>query len=134
LAARLHLASELAEVARLNQWLDPVLGASNTPEAVVQSAKLCLNELVANAILYGYPDGRAGRIEVSVAAAAGAVSVELEDDGIAFDPLAAPEAQPLSGLDDDRIGGFGLKLFRENAHSIRYERSGNRNRLSFVCG
>ena len=134
MAARLQLAADLAEVARLNAWLADAVAGAGVPEAAAQAAKLCLNELVANVILYGYPDGRAGRIELSLAAEAGALRVTLEDDGIPFDPLAAPEAAPLAGLEDDRIGGFGIKLFRESAHSAVYERSGGWNRLAFTCG
>jgi serine/threonine-protein kinase RsbW len=134
LAARIQLASALSEVARMNDWLAEVLADTATPEAVRQAAKLCLNELVANAMLYGYPEGQEGRIEVVVEPEASALRVTIEDDGIAFDPLAAPEAQPMSGLDDARIGGFGIKLFRESSHSARYERSEGRNRLTFRCG
>jgi serine/threonine-protein kinase RsbW len=134
LAARLQLGSDLAEVARLNGWLAEIVAAGDIPKPVAEAAKLSLNELVANVILYGYPDGRAGRIEVSVTPQAGALHVTLEDDGIAFDPLAAPEAAPLDGLEDDRIGGFGIKLFRESSHSASYERSEGRNRLIFICG
>ena len=134
MAARLQLDADLAEVARLNDWLAGIAAAADVPGAAAEAAKLCLNELVANVILYGYPDGRAGRIEVSVAPEAGALRVTLEDDGIAFDPLAAPVSAPLDGLADDRIGGFGIKLFREAARSAAYERSEGRNRLTFTCG
>jgi serine/threonine-protein kinase RsbW len=134
LAAQITLKADLSEVARLNGWLLDVILAGDVPEAAAQAAKLCLNELVANVILYGYPDGRCGMIDVSVTPQAGALQVVLADDGIAFDPLAAPEAVPLSGLDDDRIGGFGIKLFRESVRSARYERSDGFNRLTFVCG
>jgi serine/threonine-protein kinase RsbW len=132
--ARLSLTSDLAEVARLNAWLADLLAAGHIPATAADAAKLCLNELVANVILYGYPDGRTGRIEVTLQPESGALSVLIEDDGIAFDPLAAPQAVPLSGLDDDRIGGFGLKLFRENTRAASYERSGGMNRLRFLCG
>jgi serine/threonine-protein kinase RsbW len=118
----------------MNEWLADVFAVGHAPDAVAQAAKLCLNELVANAILYGYPGGDTGRIEVTVDLADGALRVSVEDDGVPFDPLSAPEAAPMTGLDDARIGGFGIKLFRESAHSARYERSGGRNRLSFVCG
>ena len=118
----------------MNDWLGEVFKAIGAPGTAAQAAKLCLNELVANAILYGYPAGEAGRIEVTVDLADSALHVTLEDDGIPFDPLAAPEAEPMTGLEDARIGGFGIKLFRESSHSARYERSGGRNRLGFVCG
>jgi serine/threonine-protein kinase RsbW len=134
LASRLELRPDLSEVARMNDWLGEVFGAMDAPEAAAQAAKLCLNELVANVILYGYPEGEEGRIEVAVDHADGALHVTVEDDGIPFDPLAAPDAAPMTGLADARIGGFGIKLFRESSHSARYERSGGRNRLGFVCG
>ena len=118
----------------MNDWLSEVLAATGAPDAAGQAARLCLNELVANAILYGYPGGEAGRISVTVDLRDGALHVTVEDDGIPFDPLAAPVAAPMTGLADARIGGFGIKLFRESSHSARYERSGGRNRLGFVCG
>jgi anti-sigma regulatory factor (Ser/Thr protein kinase) len=132
--ARLSLTSDLAEIARLNLWLADLRAAGELPESAAQAVKLCLNELVANVILYGYPDGRPGRIEVILRPEVGALSVTVEDDGIAFDPLAAPRAVPLAGPQDDRIGGFGLKLFRENARAAHYERSEGLNRLGFLCG
>jgi anti-sigma regulatory factor (Ser/Thr protein kinase) len=118
----------------MNDWLGDVFSAEAVPDDVAQAAKLCLNELVANVMLHGYPDGRAGRIDISLDPRDAALAVTLEDDGIAFDPLSAPVADAMSGLHDARIGGFGIKLFRENVRIASYERSGGRNRLSFVCG
>ena len=134
MAQDLQLAASLSEVARMNDWLAGVFADTALPEDVAQAAKLCLNELVANVIVHGYPDGREGRIDVRLDARDGALAVTLADDGIAFDPLAAPLAEAMTGLDDARIGGFGIKLFRESSHSARYERSGGRNILRFVCG
>jgi serine/threonine-protein kinase RsbW len=134
LAARIELAASLPEVGRLNDWLAGVLAGDGLSPAAADACKLCLNELVANTVLYGYPDGKEGRIVVSVDRQGEAFAVLLEDDGIAFDPLSAPEARPMQGLEDARIGGFGIKLFRESSREARYERSGGRNRLSFVCG
>jgi len=118
----------------MNDWLADVFSAEAVPDEAAQTAKLCLNELVANVMLHGYPDGRTGRIDVSVDPQGATLAVTLEDDGIAFDPLSTPVAEAMTGLHDARIGGFGIKLFRENAQAARYERSGGRNRLSFVCG
>jgi anti-sigma regulatory factor (Ser/Thr protein kinase) len=134
LEARLQLASDLSEVARLNSWLDGVFASCGASVPAAEAARLCLNELVANAMLYGYPDGRPGRIDVTVRPAGGALHVAMEDDGIAFDPLTAPVTAPMTGLEDARIGGYGIKLFCESSRSARYERSGGRNRLAFTCG
>lgn len=117
----------------MNDWLAVLFARESVPDEAADAAKLCLNELVANVILHGYPDGSEGRIDVSVVRSDAALAVTLEDDGIAFDPLSAPLAEAMTGLDDARIGGFGIKLFRESSHSAHYTRSGGRNRLSFVC-
>ncbi len=114
----------------MNAWLQDVFDGAAVPDAAAEAAKLCLNELVANVILYG----GATRIGLTMTVEDGRLRMTVEDDGAAFDPLAAPEVAAMTGLDDARVGGFGIKLFRENSHSARYERSGGRNRLSFTCG
>jgi signal transduction histidine kinase len=127
---RLELGPDLGEVARLNSWLAGLFATHMVPDGTAQAAKLCLNEIVANVILYG--DAR--RIAVTVAPEGAALRIAVEDDGIAFDPLSAPEAAPMAGLEDARIGGFGIKLFRESSRAASYARSGGMNRLSFTCG
>jgi anti-sigma regulatory factor (Ser/Thr protein kinase) len=134
LAARIELASELSELSRMDAWLARVVEEAGVLPAAAQAARLCLHELVANVIQYGYPDGRPGRIVVSVAPEGAALHVTLEDDGIAFDPLAAPEARPMTGIEDAQIGGYGIKLFRESSHAARHARLGGMNRLEFTCG
>jgi anti-sigma regulatory factor (Ser/Thr protein kinase) len=134
LAARIELATELSELSRMDAWLARVVTEAGALPAAAQAARLCLHELVANVIQYGYPDGRAGRIAVAVSPEGGALHVTLEDDGIAFDPLAAPEAKPMTGLDDAQVGGYGIKLFRESSRAASHVRDGGVNRLSFTCG
>ena len=118
----------------MDAWLARVVEEAGAMPAAAQAVRLCLHELVANVILYGYPDGRAGRIAVTVAPDGAAVHVTLEDDGIAFDPLAAPEAKPMTGLADAQVGGYGIELFRESSHAASYVRDGGVNRLTFTCG
>jgi serine/threonine-protein kinase RsbW len=127
---RLELSPDLGEVARVNDWLADLFARHGVPDATAQAAKLCLNEIVANVILYG----AARRIAVTVEPAGSALRIAVEDDGIAFDPLSAPAAAPMAGLDDARIGGFGIKLFREASRAASYARSDGANRLSFICG
>ncbi len=51
----------------MDAWLARVVEEAGALPAVAQALRLCLHELVANVIQYGYPDGRAGRIAVTVA-------------------------------------------------------------------
>ncbi len=51
---------------------------------------LAADELVTNTIGYGYDDDREHRIDLVLRLEAGALAIEIADDGRAFDPLRAP--------------------------------------------
>ena len=62
-----------------------------------------------------------------------AVTVEVVDDGIAFDPTAdAPAADVISALEDRPIGGLGLHLIRTLMDKVDYRREDGRNILTLV--
>ena len=54
------------------------------------------------------------------------------DDGRAFDPLCAPEADLGVPLEERRVGGLGIHLLRKLASEIRYHREDGRNHLHVV--
>jgi serine/threonine-protein kinase RsbW len=60
-----------------------VAGAS---ESAVADLKLAVTEACTNSILHGYPDGADGEVVVRYRASGDAVEVEVEDDGVGFDP------------------------------------------------
>ena len=105
--------------------------------------ELVLEETLLNAMLHGHPgerevepegggEGDSGgthAIDLSVQVRGGAVCLCFEDDGIAFDPLAAvPRPQPAS-LTQAEPGGLGLLLVRRLSRSVQYERHEGRNTL-----
>lgn len=130
----LRLAADLAEVARLNRWFDALVREAGLAPEIAGDLKLCLDEAVANVVGYGFPDGRVPEIEVGVTLHDAGGAIEIVDNGIAFDPLSMPQAPPLSGFDDDRIGGFGITLIRSTASRVAYDRRDGRNRLRIECG
>jgi anti-sigma regulatory factor (Ser/Thr protein kinase) len=89
-------------------------------------------ELAANVILHGHPDGQRGEhvIDAALRLQPGAMELMIEDDGLAFDPKGHA-GRPLSGpLEDVQIGGLGLLLVRSMASSVDYARTPEgRNRL-----
>ena len=95
--------------------------------------ELAIDELVTNAIAYGYPDGGSGKVTVEVAIESDRVMLVVRDDGIAFDPLAQAPEPPLEGAVEDRpIGGLGLHLVEAMMDEVRYERQDGENRLTCV--
>jgi PAS domain S-box-containing protein len=61
---------------------------------------LILTELITNAIKYAFPDGRAGRIAITLRRTDSGALLEVEDDGVGL-----PE-----GFEPSAGGGMGLKL------------------------
>lgn len=113
------LGVDLAEIARMNLWLEANHGASDD---VFERMKLCLNEAVENAIRYGFELGQGGTVEVRLGQKGGCPEVEIIDNGKEFDPLERASAEAMTDLESASIGGFGILLMREAATSLEYER------------
>lgn len=101
-------------------------GASARASFVVQ---LALEELITNTFAYGYDDAGEHSVDVGVTLEADRVVLTLEDDARPFDPSAYQPAAT-GGIS---IGGRGLRMVRGMASSLRYERCGQRNRLTVTA-
>jgi serine/threonine-protein kinase RsbW len=101
-----------------------------TPQAAF-AVRLIIEELVTNAVKYGGGADGPARVVILVATEEdGGVLLRLEDNGQAFDPIAAPPV-PLSPFLKDRpFGRMGLHLVKAMASDIRYERADGLNRLT----
>ncbi|MEN0000517.1 MAG: ATP-binding protein [Pseudomonadota bacterium] len=131
--APIRLEVDLAEITRLNLWLDDHPDRPTLSQANFDDIKLCLNEIVANAISYGFPDGaQGGKIDVNLGVQEDRAVAIVTDNGIAFDPLAAPVQPPITDIETAQVGGFGLMLVRKTASQLSYKREGNQNQLTMI--
>jgi len=107
------VASQLADVFAGLDRCEHLLQQANVPSALRGDMRLVLEELMVNTVEYGYPDGRVGQIRVLLQPRPDAVTVELIDDGVAFDPLQSvcPNL-PGDLADHEQIGGLGIHLAR----------------------
>lgn len=126
--------NEGTELRPMSTWLREACAALGASGAVVDEAELCANEVFANLCAHAFPSGGRHRIRLAVTAAPRGVSLTVEDDGIAFDPVAAPPAALPGVLADARAGGYGLTIIRHLARAMAYERAGERNRLTLTFG
>jgi serine/threonine-protein kinase RsbW len=93
--------------------------------------ELVFEEITANIIAHGAPDGHELEVCVSLEAAGATFVLSFEDNGIPFDPRTRLDPPPQKSLDEARIGGYGLMLVRRAATSIDYLRTADgRNRLT----
>jgi serine/threonine-protein kinase RsbW len=101
-----------------------VAGAS---EAAIADLKLAVTEACTNSILHGYPNGASGELVVRLKAVDGAVEVEVEDDGVGFDPSGND-----ADLRRDDGQGMGLMIIRSLMDSIEIESDESGTRVSFA--
>lgn len=117
----------------MSAWLDGALRRLNAPQALFFGFDLCANEAVANIVEHAFPDGGAHEIVLRLRSTGGALCLEIEDDGIAFNPLDQPPHRAPASLEDARIGGLGIELIRHYMHACDYARRDGRNLLTLMA-
>lgn len=127
---RMTLANELAEVERARQQTDAFLAPQGLGRRTKYAVELVLEELLVNVIYYAFPDNSPHEIGLSVSVDSREVVITVDDDGIPFDPLQAPEPPVPATLEQATPGGLGIKLLRRYCSRIAYTRSDGRNRVT----
>ncbi|WP_376100716.1 sensor histidine kinase (plasmid) [Roseomonas sp. CCTCC AB2023176] len=78
---------------------------------------LVLNELVTNALKYAFPEGRPGRIAVSLRCEGETFVLRVEDDGIGLDENG--DKDETDTRDERPRGGLGTRLLHGLAGQLR---------------
>ncbi len=129
-SASLKIAPTLDQLDRITAIVEDLGEQDDWPPDLIFKVNLVLDELSVNIVNYG---GEASEIEVSLAADADEVRVEIADDGRPFDPLNdAMEPDLDAPLEDRAIGGLGIHLVREMMDELHYSREDGKNRLAMV--
>ena len=127
---RLQITNERVELARVKEGVDRFAAAHGLPSTVLADLQVSLDEVLSNIISYGYADTATHDIVIQLRIADGALHAVIEDDGAPFDPLMVPLADVETDLAKRAVGGLGIRFIRALNDEVRYERAGNRNRLS----
>ncbi len=94
---------------------------------VINRVEVVLEEIVSNVVRHSRG---ADRLTIEAECVDCAVRLTVEDNGLEFDPLHAPEPASFSALDDAPLGGQGIPLIKRLSQTVDYRRIGPRNRLS----
>jgi serine/threonine-protein kinase RsbW len=125
----LELIADLMELERVNTELDTFAERNAWATKCLFQIKLAIEEVVVNTISYGFSNQSAPRIVLKLRQAGARVTVEVSDNGMAFDPLEKPVPDLDASLEDRAIGGLGVYLVRQLMDQVTYAREGDWNRL-----
>jgi anti-sigma regulatory factor (Ser/Thr protein kinase) len=126
---RLLLHNDLAELERLAGWIDGWAEELVSPDTSF-TIQLCLEEAVANIIMYGPANDDQLEIAVELEHSGSTVVARVEDTGGEFDPTRFPPAFLATSLEEAEVGDLGIHLMRRFASEMDYERRDCRNRLT----
>jgi anti-sigma regulatory factor (Ser/Thr protein kinase) len=126
------LDNKVSQISRLAGFIEEIAGDNELDSGLAMSLNLALEEAVTNVVLYAYPQGTAGTVEVSAKAHGGKLTFTLSDSGTPFDPTQVPDADTNAPLEERRIGGLGIHLVRNIMDSVKYEYSEGKNILTMI--
>ncbi|MCX7019700.1 MAG: ATP-binding protein [bacterium] len=123
------LKNDLSEIQRLSVLAETFSGEQALPSSALFDMNLVLEEIISNVIKYAYNDDGAHQIMVRLRVHGDELSIEVEDDGLPFNPLEAPTPDITQPLEERPIGGLGLHLVKKIMDTIQYSRTNGINHL-----
>jgi anti-sigma regulatory factor (Ser/Thr protein kinase) len=131
--AALTIRNRLDELGPASMWLQGFADSIGLPDEMRYRLDTGLNEAVTNVISYAYPDAGEHLIRLRLRVHDDAVSLEVEDDGLPFDPLRAASRPAPHTLEEAPIGGLGIQLIRSMLDECHYRREAGLNHLTMIA-
>jgi serine/threonine-protein kinase RsbW len=114
----------------LPEFIDLVAIEQRWDEKIKFQITLALEELVVNALTHGQTeDGRKVVVNVAINRVEDLIDIHINDNGVQFDPTAAPEPDVTAEMEDREIGGLGVYLVKKMMDSVQYRYSANNNQV-----
>ena len=127
-----RLKNDLADLEKVAEALRVFCRENGLTEEESADLLLAVDEVVSNVIRHGYPDRGDHEILMHASVVGPECTLEIEDDGRAFNPLEAPLPDVSLPVEEKPIGGLGILLTRSVMDRVEYRRSGDRNLLRLV--
>ena len=126
---RFAISNKLPEIRRATDMVGEFCVQHTLPEREAKALNVVLDEVLSNVISYGVADSAAHDIFITLDYSDGEITIEVEDDGVPFDPTQVPAPALADSVVERRPGGLGLASVRALTDSIEYRRAAQRNHL-----
>ena len=126
---RLVIDSQLKEIRRAMELVDEFQALHGLADKDANAIHVLLDEILSNSIRHGLGGAASHEIAVTLDLSEGEIVIDVEDDGVAYDPTQAAAPVLAGTVGERKTGGMGLAFMRSLADSIEYRRIEGRNRL-----
>ena len=128
----LILHNDVTQIPQLADFIETIAMESKLDQGVAMSLNLALEEAVTNVIMYAYPEGSDGLVEVEAIIWKDHLDFIVTDSGVPFDPTSiSPPDLSLDAIDRP-VGGLGIYLVNSIMDHVSYERKDGKNILSMT--
>ena len=127
---KFELKNELSELKALHMHLNNWGQNIRLPADAIPRIIICLDELFTNIVSYGFDDDREHTIKFTLNGSNDLVVIDIEDNGIRFNPLEKVDPDFPENVESAKIGGLGIMIIRKLMDSVSYERKDGKNKLT----
>jgi len=131
----LAITNDPAGLPQVRELVKQVVERGGFPGRYLNRLQLAVDEAVTNIIEHGYANHPAGaaNIELRASADGECFRVEVEDEGVSFEPEKIGEVDVVAHVAKGRSGGLGVFLIRKVMDLIEYHyETGKKNQLVLV--
>ncbi len=128
----LLLQNDVRQIPQLADFVETIAQESNLDQALAMTLNLALEEAVTNVIMYAYPKGSQGLVDLEAIVRKDSLVFILSDSGKPFDPTTAPKADISLDVEERPIGGLGIYMVMNIMDSVAYRRENDRNILTMT--
>ena len=129
------LTNDLSELDSVIETTDEFCKAHGIAQPIINNVNISLDELLSNTIHYGYSDSVIHQIKIRIRYLNPTLTIELIDDGVAFDPTSYPPPDVDTPLLERQKGGLGIFFVHRLMDSVDYIREDDKNivRITKTC-
>ncbi len=127
---KLTLHNDVQQISKLADFVDAIAEETSIDPSLAMSLNLALEEAVTNVVMYAYPAGEEGDVDIVAELSDGSLLFTISDKGIPFDPTKKEDADITLGVEERQIGGLGIFLVRQLMDTVEYERKDGYNILT----
>ena len=127
---KFKLKNYLSELKALHQHLNNWGGDIGLPADSILRINICLDELFTNIVSYGFDDDLVHIITFTLSGDNNLVVINIEDNGIPFNPLEKIDPDFPDNVESANIGGLGIHIIRKLMDNVSYERKQGKNKLT----
>ena len=128
----LLLQNDIQQIPQLADFIETIAEESGISQALAMSLNLALEEAVTNVILYAYPEGMEGLVDIEAIIRKHQICFNITDSGQPFDPTQVAEVDTTLPLEERPIGGLGIHIVRNIMDEVSYKREDGHNFLRLI--